>query len=174
MALYLEGKSCGSPKLDRPDHIDFSTAWKEQSGNMLAILLGLFQLIWLFGRGHYAVVPENLALRQQLVIYKRKKKRPRLVGRDRWFALSAVWKDWRRPLFVVHHGGTLAAGAFPQVLAQRQQLAQMKLKGLVPNLNNPASIAGTLQNLLGGPKNPPEGQQQTQQQQQPNPVEQVL
>ena len=71
---------------------------------MLAILLGLFQLIWLFGRGHHAVVLENLALRQQLVIYKRKKKRPRLVGRDRWFwiALSVVWKDWRRLLFVVH------------------------------------------------------------------------
>src|ERR1700682_2262193 len=70
---------------------------------MLATLLGLFQLIWLFGRGHRAVVLENLALRQQLAIYKRKKKRPRLVGRDRWFwiALSAVWKDWRRPLFVV-------------------------------------------------------------------------
>jgi putative transposase len=71
---------------------------------MLATLLGLFQLIWLFGRGHRAVVLENLALRQQLAIYKRKKKRPRLVGRDRWFwiVLSAVWKDWRRPLFVVH------------------------------------------------------------------------
>jgi hypothetical protein len=27
---------------------------------MLAILLGLFQLIWLFGRGHHAVVLENL------------------------------------------------------------------------------------------------------------------
>src|ERR1700738_1963661 len=71
---------------------------------MLAILLGLFRLIWLCGRGHHAVVLENLALRQQLAIYKRKKKRPRLVGRERWFwiALSAVWKDWRRPLFVVH------------------------------------------------------------------------
>jgi transposase len=71
---------------------------------MLAILLGWFRLIWLFGRGHHAVVLENLALRQQLVIYKRTKKRPRLVGRDRWFwiALSVVWKDWRKPLFVVH------------------------------------------------------------------------
>src|SRR5260370_42201291 len=71
---------------------------------MLATLLGLFQLIWLFGRGHRAVVLENLGLRQQLAIYKRKKKRPRLVGRDRWFwiVLSAVWKDWRSPLFVVH------------------------------------------------------------------------
>jgi hypothetical protein len=54
-----------------------------------------------------------------------------------------------------------------------QQLAQMKLKGLVPNFNNPASVTGALQNLLGGPKNPVEGQQQTQQQQ-PNPVQQVL
>lgn len=45
-----------------------------------------------------------LALRQQLGIYKRKQTRPRLVGRDRWFwiALSAVWKDWRRALCVVH------------------------------------------------------------------------
>jgi hypothetical protein len=102
--LFAAGGGCGSPKLDRPDHIDISTACKEQSGNMLAILLGWFRLIWLFGRGHHAVVLENLALRQQLAIYKRTKKRPRLVGRDRWFwiALSAAWKDWRRPLFVVH------------------------------------------------------------------------
>ena len=41
---------------------------------MLAILLGLFRLIWLCGRGHHTVVLENLALRQQLAIYKRKKK----------------------------------------------------------------------------------------------------
>src|SRR5262249_22265439 len=35
---------------------------------------------------------------------RRKQKRPRLVGRDRWFwiALSVVWKDWRRALLVVH------------------------------------------------------------------------
>jgi hypothetical protein len=35
---------------------------------MLALLLGLFRLIWLLGRGHYAVALENLALRQQLAI----------------------------------------------------------------------------------------------------------
>jgi transposase InsO family protein len=71
---------------------------------MLAFLLGLFRLVWLFGKGHHAVVLENLALRQQLAIYKRKKKRSRLVGRDRWFwiALSALWKDWRQVLCVVH------------------------------------------------------------------------
>src|ERR1019366_963796 len=71
---------------------------------MLAILLGLFRLIWLFGRGHDAVALENLALRQQLAIYKRKNKRPRLIRRDRWFwiALATIWKDWRRALLVVH------------------------------------------------------------------------
>jgi hypothetical protein len=37
---------------------------------MVTFLLGLFRLIWLFGKGHPAVVLENLALRQQLVIYQ--------------------------------------------------------------------------------------------------------
>jgi hypothetical protein len=36
---------------------------------MASFLLGLFRLIWLFGKGHPAVVLENLALRQQLAIY---------------------------------------------------------------------------------------------------------
>jgi hypothetical protein len=71
---------------------------------MFAVLLGLFRFIWLFGRGHDAVAPENLALRQQLAIYKRKNKRPRLIRRNRWFwiALATIWKDWRRALLAVH------------------------------------------------------------------------
>ena len=71
---------------------------------MVAFLLGLFRLIWLFGKGHHRVVLGNLALRQQLSIYKRKQKRPRLADLDRWFwiALPVVWKDWRRALCVVH------------------------------------------------------------------------
>jgi hypothetical protein len=70
---------------------------------MLALLLGLFRLICLFGKGHHAVVLENLALRQQLAIYKRKQLRPRLVGRARWFwiALSLAWKEWRCVLCIV-------------------------------------------------------------------------
>ena len=71
---------------------------------MLAFLLGLFRMVWLFGKDHRGVVLENLALRQQLSIYKRKHKRPRFVDRDRWFwvTLSVLWKDWRRALVVVH------------------------------------------------------------------------
>ena len=30
----------------------------------------------------------------------------------------------------------------------------MKVRGLVPNFDNPASVTGALQNLLGGAKNP--------------------
>jgi hypothetical protein len=61
---------------------------------MLAILLGLFRLIWPFGRSQDAVALENLTLHQQLAIYKRKKKRPRLIRRDRWdcgFARALVY-----------------------------------------------------------------------------------
>jgi len=70
---------------------------------MLALLLGIFRLIWLFGKGQHAVVLEN-ALRQQIAVYKRKQKHPRLARRDRrfWIALSVAWKDWRRALCIVH------------------------------------------------------------------------
>jgi AsmA protein len=70
----------------------------------------------------------------------------------------------------------LVTGTFskPRFEPDVQQLAQMRLKGLVPNINNPASVAGTLQNLLGGPKNPTEGQPQQTQPQPPNPVQQIM
>jgi transposase InsO family protein len=71
---------------------------------MLGFFLGLFRLVWLFAKGHRALVLENLALRQQLAIYQRKQQRPALTGWDRWFwmALSRSWKDWRRALVIVH------------------------------------------------------------------------
>ena len=77
----------------------------------------------------------------------------------------------------------LVTGTFshPHFAPDVQQLAQMKLKGLVPNLSNPGSVAGALQNLLGGAKPPAQGQQQQdqqqaqqQQQQQQNPLQQLL
>ena len=71
---------------------------------MVTFLLGVFRLIWLFGKGHHGIVLENLVLRQQLSIYKRKQKRPRLSERDRWLwaTLSLIWKNWRQALVVVH------------------------------------------------------------------------
>src|SRR5262249_59657996 len=71
---------------------------------MTDLRLGLFRLIWLFGKGHHAVVLENLALWQQIAVYKRKQKGPRLVrgGRCFWIALSLAGKDWRQALCIVH------------------------------------------------------------------------
>jgi AsmA protein len=73
----------------------------------------------------------------------------------------------------------LVTGTFsnPKFSPDVQQIAQMKLKGLVPNLQNPGSVAGALQGLLGGPKTNPSGnasQTQQQQDQQNNPLQQVL
>ena len=68
--------------------------------------------------------------------------------------------------------GTRIQFSKPRFEPDVQQLAQMKLKGLIPNINNPASVAGTLQKLLGGPKNPAETPQQ--QAQQPNAMQQLL
>ncbi len=46
---------------------------------------------------------ENLALRQQLAVFKRKRPRPRLRRADRffWVWLSRCWKDWHRALVIV-------------------------------------------------------------------------
>jgi len=69
----------------------------------------------------------------------------------------------------------LVTGTFqnPRFAPDLQKLAQMKLKGLVPNFNNPGGAAsGILGNLLGQKGN--QAQQPQQQQQQQNGVQQLL
>ena len=46
---------------------------------------------------------ENLALRQQLAILKRHKKRPQIRTKDRlfWIMLCRFWSNWQEPLIVV-------------------------------------------------------------------------
>jgi putative transposase len=46
---------------------------------------------------------ENLALRQQLGVLKRKKRVPRLQRKDRvfWVVLSRIWPAWRKTLHLV-------------------------------------------------------------------------
>src|SRR5256712_11831498 len=46
---------------------------------------------------------ENLALRQQLAVWKARQPRPRLTAIDRlfWIVLSRLWKSWRRSRQVV-------------------------------------------------------------------------
>ena len=70
----------------------------------------------------------------------------------------------------------LVTGTFsnPKFALDIQQIAQMKVKGLVPNFDNPASVTGTLQNLLGGPRNPAQDSQGKQQPEEQNPVQQLM
>jgi hypothetical protein len=46
---------------------------------------------------------ENLALRQQLAVLKRERKRLVIKKRDRlfWVCLSSIWKGWREPLIII-------------------------------------------------------------------------
>jgi hypothetical protein len=49
------------------------------------------------------LAPENLVLRQQLAILKRKTKRPKLHNADRafWVAFCGLWPDWQSALILV-------------------------------------------------------------------------
>jgi putative transposase len=54
-------------------------------------------------RTHRELALENLALRQQLAVWKARQPRPRLTATDRifWVLLSRLWKNWRTSLQVV-------------------------------------------------------------------------
>jgi len=67
-----------------------------------AILFWIRFVILLLG-GHEQVALENAALRQQLAVFKRDVKRPKLRRWDRlfWIGLRAIWKDWKSALVIV-------------------------------------------------------------------------
>ena len=54
-------------------------------------------------RTHRELALENLALRQQLVVWKARQPGPRLTALDRifWVVLSRAWKSWRSSLHMV-------------------------------------------------------------------------
>ena len=69
--------------------------------------MGIIQSIFLFLRafiiGRAAAAGENLALRQQVAVFKQSVKRPKLRPRDRvfWVVLSCLWRNWRSALAIV-------------------------------------------------------------------------
>ena len=69
--------------------------------------MGIIQAIVLFVRafimGRAAAAVENLALRQQVAVFKQSVKRPKLRPRDRvfWVVLSRLWPNWRSALAIV-------------------------------------------------------------------------
>ena len=70
---------------------------------MITVLLHLLRLLPFLVGGHRQLALENLALRQQLAVYKRTVTRPPLRRTDRlfWVALARVWAGWTQPLVIV-------------------------------------------------------------------------
>ncbi len=64
---------------------------------MIILLLHLLRLLPFLCGGHRQLALENLALRQQLAVYKRTANRPKLQRSDRllWVWLSGVWTPSR-------------------------------------------------------------------------------
>src|SRR5438552_2100471 len=70
---------------------------------MMSTLLHLLRLCPFLCGGHRQLALENLALRQQLAVYRRTVARPRLRRGDRlfWVALSRLWRGWKQALVIV-------------------------------------------------------------------------
>src|SRR5437016_6174874 len=70
---------------------------------MITLLLYLLRLLPFLCDGRRQLALENLALRQQLAVYKRMAARPKLRTTDRlfWVWLAKVWGEWKQPLLIV-------------------------------------------------------------------------
>jgi putative transposase len=70
---------------------------------MITLVLHLLRLLPFLVGGHRQLALENLALRQQLSVYKRTTTRPKLRTTDRlfWIGLARVWAGWRQSLLIV-------------------------------------------------------------------------
>ena len=70
---------------------------------MITLVLHLLRLLPFLLGGHRQIALENLALRQQLAVYKRTAPRPKLRTTDRllWAGLARVWTGWRQSLVIV-------------------------------------------------------------------------
>jgi transposase InsO family protein len=70
---------------------------------MITLLLHLFRLLPFLVGGHPQLALENLALHQQLAVYKRTVTRPKLRTTDRlfWVGLARLWAGWRHSLVIV-------------------------------------------------------------------------
>jgi transposase InsO family protein len=70
---------------------------------MITVLLHVLRLLPFLIGGHRQLALENLALRQQLAVYRRTGPRPKLRTTDRllWVGLARVWAGWRQALVIV-------------------------------------------------------------------------
>ena len=89
---------------------------------MLNVIVVSIRFILLILGGQKQVALENVALRQQLAVFKRDVRRPKLNGRDRlfWVGLRMIWQDWKSALVIVRPETVIfvAPQAFQAVLVE--------------------------------------------------------
>jgi hypothetical protein len=70
---------------------------------MLRLLKLLAVLFTRLFRSRRELFLENLALRQQLSVFQRKRPQPRLIPSDKfsWVTLRGLWPGWKRALILV-------------------------------------------------------------------------
>ena len=90
----------------RTDTPAFSTRWGTGRGlscGMVAWLVRTVRLLIVLTSWHRALALENLALRQQLAMYRRTRPRPAVRWSDRlfWLALRRAWPEWTSALVVL-------------------------------------------------------------------------
>jgi putative transposase len=86
-----------------PQAVDSRAVVWSQSQLVITLLLHLLRLVPFLVGGHRQLALENLALRQQLAVYRRTIRRPKLRPVDRllWVALASVWGRWKQALVIV-------------------------------------------------------------------------
>jgi putative transposase len=89
--------------MDRGEILDSPHEKRNHEGVMATFILCVVRYVRLLGSGYEAMGVENFALRQQLAVFKRQHKRPRLNSMDRffWVGLSQLWSGWRGALILV-------------------------------------------------------------------------
>lgn len=70
---------------------------------MFCFLLTWLRAILRLFRSRRELLVENLALRQQLIVFKRRNQRPKLSALDKlfWVLAPRFWSDWKESLLVV-------------------------------------------------------------------------
>ena len=73
------------------------------SKTLIRVMVLLVQTFRALFRSRADLALENLALRQQVAVWKQKRARPPLSGTDRafWVALEETWKHWASALIIV-------------------------------------------------------------------------
>ena len=77
---------------------------------MVAWIIRVVGLLIVLAGRHRSLALENLALRQQLALYRRSRPRPTMRWPDRlfWIGLRAAWRDWKSTLLVVRPATVVA------------------------------------------------------------------